>query len=114
MMIAKSLMTMKCTLSAGHFDGHGGPPVRYEVHPLIQHVQAYTRSHWMPPFGNCLLRIAPVAARATANKTTTKTHTHFAGLFDGCGGAPVQYCMHCPMEVVQGFTKSHWTASLGK
>jgi hypothetical protein len=98
MMMAKSLMTIKCTLSTGRFDGHGGPPVQYEVHCPMQHVQGYSRSHWMPPSGNCLLRIAPAAAMATANKTTTKTCTPFAGHFDGRGSAPVQYHAHCPME----------------
>jgi hypothetical protein len=63
-----SLMTIKCTLSAGCFDGHGGPLVQYyKVHCPMQHVQGYTGSYWMPPSGNYLLRIAPAAARATAN-----------------------------------------------
>ena len=31
--------------------------------------QGFTRSHWMPPSGDYLLRIAPAAARVTANKT---------------------------------------------
>jgi hypothetical protein len=35
----------------------------------MQHVQGYTGSHWTPPSGNYLLRIALAAAR-TANKTT--------------------------------------------
>jgi hypothetical protein len=72
MTMAKLSMTNKCTLSAGRFYGHGDPPVQYEAHRPMQHVQGYTRSHWMPLSGNYLLRIAPVAARATANKTTTK------------------------------------------
>jgi hypothetical protein len=33
------------TSSAGHFDSHGGAPVLYEAHRLMQHVQGYTRSH---------------------------------------------------------------------
>jgi hypothetical protein len=32
---------------------------------------------------------------------------HFAGRFDGRGGAPVLYCVHRPMEEVHGFPKSH-------
>jgi hypothetical protein len=36
----------------------------------MRHVQGYTRSHWTLPSGNYSLRIAPVAARATINKTT--------------------------------------------
>jgi hypothetical protein len=50
-----------------------------------------------------------VAARATANKTTTKTYTYFAGRFDGHGDALVRYRTHHPMEEVQCFTRSHWT-----
>ena len=34
----------------------------------MQHDQGFTRSHWTPPSGNYWLRIAPAAARATANK----------------------------------------------
>jgi hypothetical protein len=39
-----------------------------------------------------LLRIAPVATRAIANKTTMETYIYFAGRFDGNGDAPVCYC----------------------
>ena len=28
----------------------------------IDHIRGFTRSHWMPPLGKCLHRIAPVAA----------------------------------------------------
>jgi hypothetical protein len=114
MEMEKSLMTIKCTLSASHFDGHGGLPVQYKMHLPMQHVQGYSRSHWMPPLSNNLLCIAPAAARATSNKTTTKTCTHFAGHFDGRGSVPVQYPTHCLMEEVQGITRSHWTLPLGK
>ncbi len=76
--------------------------------------QDYTGSHWTLPLGNYLLRIAPAAARATANETTTKTCTYFAGHFDGHGDAPVHYRAHCPMEEVQGFTRSHWMPPSGE
>jgi hypothetical protein len=89
MTMVKSLMTIKCPLSAGCFDGHGGLLVQYKVHLPIEHIQGYTGSHWMPPLGNYLLCIAPAAARATGNTTTLKTCTHFAGHFDGRGGAPL-------------------------
>jgi len=36
----------------------------------MQHDQGFARSHWTRPLGNYLLRIAPAAARATANETT--------------------------------------------
>jgi hypothetical protein len=55
----------------------------------MQHVQGYPVSHWTPPLGNYLLRIAPVAARATANEMTMKKWTTFTGHFDGRGIAPV-------------------------
>jgi hypothetical protein len=28
----------------------------------MEHIQGFTRSHWMPPSGECLRRIAPTAA----------------------------------------------------
>ena len=59
----------KCTSIAGHFDGHGSAPVRYEVHRPMQHDQGFTGSHWMLPSGDYSLRIAPSAARATINLT---------------------------------------------
>jgi hypothetical protein len=100
MMMAKSSMTIKCTLSAIRFDGHGGLPVQYEVYCPMYHVQGYSRSHSMPPAGNYLLRIAPAAARATANETMTKKYTKKTGYFDGCGRAPVQYHAHHLIEEV--------------
>jgi hypothetical protein len=106
--------TNKCTSVAGHFDGHTEMLKQHMWHCLMQHVQVYTKSCWMLPLGNYLLHIAPTAARATANKTTTKTYTYFAGRFDGHGDAPVRYSAHCPMEEVQGLTRSHWTLPLGK
>jgi hypothetical protein len=66
----------------------------------MQHVQGYPGSPWMPPSGNYLLRIAPVATRATANNTMTKKWTNFDGHLDGRSGAPVQYRAHCLMEEV--------------
>jgi len=36
---------------------------------LMQHVQGYTRSHWMPPSCDYSLCIASAATRAIANKT---------------------------------------------
>jgi hypothetical protein len=101
------MVTNKCTSVAGHFDGQTDTLEQYMQHCLLQHVQGYIRSHWMLPLGNYLLRIAPAAARATANKTTTKIYTYFSGPFDGHGNAPVCYHAHRPMEEVQGFTRSH-------
>jgi len=60
----------KCPSSADHVDGYGEALKQYMRHRPMQHVQGYTGSHWMPPLGDYLLRIALAAARATANKTT--------------------------------------------
>ncbi len=95
-------MTNKCTSSASRFDGHGSAPERYRRHCPMQHVQGYSGSHWTPPSGNYLLPIAPI------NKYTYK-----AGCFDGHGDAPVRNHVHCLMEEVQGFTRSHWTLPSG-
>ncbi len=108
------MATNKCTSVEGNFDGRMDASKQYTQHCLMQHVQGYTLSHWMPSSGNYLLRIGPAAARATANETTMKTYTCFAGRFDGHGNAPVRYRTHHPMEGVEGYTKSHWTPPLGK
>jgi hypothetical protein len=89
----------KRTSVVGHFDGQESVLEQYRQHCPIQHVQGYPGSHWMPPSGNYLLHIAPAAARTTAN--------NFAGCFNGHGDVPVLYRAHCPMEEVQGFTRSH-------
>jgi hypothetical protein len=93
-------MTNECTSSAGRFDSHGSVPEQYRQHCLMGHVQGYSGNHWTPPSGNYSLRIAPAAVRATANKMTTKKCTKKTGHFDGRGGAPVQYRVHCPIEDV--------------
>jgi hypothetical protein len=100
MMMAKSSMTIKCTLSAVRFDCHGSPPVQYKAHCPIQHVQGYSGSHWTPPLGNYSLCIAPAAARATGKQSTINKYTKRNSHFDGRGGALVQYRTHCPIEEV--------------
>jgi hypothetical protein len=83
--------------------------MQYKVHLSMQHVQGYSRSHWMPALGDYKLHIAPVATRATGKQTTINKYTYKAGRFDGHGDASVCNRAHCPMEEVQGFTRSHWT-----
>jgi hypothetical protein len=107
MTMAKSSMTIKCTLSAVHFDSHGGPPVQYKAYCSRQHVQGYSGSHWTVPSGDYSLRIAPAAARATGKQTAINKYTYKAGHFDGYGNGPVRNRVHRPMEEVQGFTRSH-------
>jgi hypothetical protein len=45
--------TNKYTCEDDHFDGNGNVPVpvRDRTHCLMEEVQSFTRSHWMPPSG---------------------------------------------------------------
>ena len=52
----------KCRQIDDDFDGHGDAAVRREAHRLMEHIQGFTRSQWMPPLGECLRCIAPTAA----------------------------------------------------
>jgi hypothetical protein len=45
--------------------------VRRGVHRPIEHIQGFTRSHCMPPLGECLRRIAPAAAMVDGFVETT-------------------------------------------
>jgi hypothetical protein len=110
----KLVMMNKCTSIVAYFNGHGGAPRKYRPHHSMRYVQGYLGSHWTPPLGIYLLRIAPAAARATGKQTTINKYTYFAGCFDCHGNAPVRNRVHCPMEEVQGFTRSHWTLPLGE
>ncbi len=56
--------TNKCTSIAGHFDDHAEVLKRYMWHRLMQHVQGYTGSYWMPPSGDYSLCFASEATRA--------------------------------------------------
>ena len=62
----------ECTSGAGHFDGHGGAPMRYVAHLPMQHDQGFIRSHWTPPSGDYSLCITQTATRATINSTMMK------------------------------------------
>jgi hypothetical protein len=68
-------MMNKCTSSANRFDGHSNAPEQYRQHRPMRHVQGYSGSHWTPPSGNYLLRIAPAATRATGKQTTINKYT---------------------------------------
>jgi hypothetical protein len=54
---------------------HGDAAVRRGAHRPIEHVQGFTGSHWMPPLGKCLRRIAPAAAMVNEFVETTQTLT---------------------------------------
>jgi len=69
---SKSATTKKCRWITGDFDGHGDAAVRCGVHRPIEHVQGFTGSHWMPPLGKCLCRIAPAAAKVNEFVETTQ------------------------------------------
>jgi hypothetical protein len=73
--MTKKTMVSACSSNIGHFYGNGGPPVQYEAHPPMQHVQGYSGSHWRPPSGDYLLHIASAAARATGKQTTINKYT---------------------------------------
>jgi hypothetical protein len=47
---ANEIATEKWTNFAGHFDSRGSALV-YRAHHLMEEVQGFTRSHWMPPLG---------------------------------------------------------------
>ena len=61
----------KCRRIAGDFDCHADAAVRRGVHLPIEHIQGFTWSHWMPPSGECLCRIAPAAAMVDGFVETT-------------------------------------------
>jgi hypothetical protein len=107
-------MTKEYTFFAGHFGGHANAFKLCIWHCLMQYVQGYIGSLWMPPLGNKSLCITPVAARATGKQTRMKEYTYFAGRFNGHGIAPVCYCAHYSMKGVQSVTKSHWMPPLGE
>jgi hypothetical protein len=52
----------KCRESAGDFDHHADAAVQCGAHRPMEHIPGFTTSHWMPPLGKCLRRIAPAAA----------------------------------------------------
>jgi hypothetical protein len=55
------------------FDCHGNTAaVRCGAHRPREHVQGFTRSHWMPPSGKCLHRIPPAAAMVNEFVETTQ------------------------------------------
>ena len=107
-------MTNKCTSVAGHLGSHGSATVQYEAHLPMEDVQGYIGSHWAPPSGDYLLRIAPAAARITANKATINKRFHIPWSFDGHRDAAVRYRAHRPIEVIQGYDKSHWSPPPGE
>ena len=62
----------KCRRIDGNFYCHGDAAVRRGAHRPMEHVQGFTGSHWMPPSGKCLRRIAPAAAMVNEFVETTQ------------------------------------------
>ncbi len=52
----------KCRESTVDFDHHADAAVQCGAHRPMEHIPGFTRSHWMPPLGECLRCIPPVAA----------------------------------------------------
>jgi hypothetical protein len=57
---------------SGSFDHHGDASVQSGVHCPMKHIKGITRSHWMPPLGKCLRRIALAAAMVAILVENTK------------------------------------------
>ena len=56
---------------------HADVAIQHGAHRLIEHIQGFTWSHWMPPSGECLCRIAPAPAAAMVDEfveTTLNTY----------------------------------------
>jgi hypothetical protein len=62
----------KCRPIDDDFDGHGNAAVQRGAHRPMEHIQGFTRSHWMQPLGKCLRRIAPAAAMVDEFVETTQ------------------------------------------
>jgi hypothetical protein len=60
-----------CRQIAGDFDCHADVSEQRGVHCLIEHVHSFTRSHWMPPSGECLRHIALAATMVNEFIETT-------------------------------------------
>jgi hypothetical protein len=56
-------MTNECTSIAGNFGDHVDAVVHYGAHHPMNHIQGFTRCHWMPSSGKCLRCIALAAAK---------------------------------------------------
>ena len=77
----------KCRQTDDNLDGHDDAAVRCGAHRPMKHIWGFTRSHWMPPSGKCLRRIAPAAVmvdefvEATQNTDITQLLASNYGTF---------------------------------
>jgi hypothetical protein len=51
----------KMQANCWQLDHHADAAVECGAHHPMEHIQGFTRSHWMLPSGKCLRRIAPAA-----------------------------------------------------
>ena len=52
----------KCRQIDGNFDCHADVVTRRGAHRPMEHIQGFTRIHWMPPLSECLRHITPAVA----------------------------------------------------
>ncbi len=70
---------LKCNnVFSGNFDCHADATVWCGVRRLMEHIPGFTRSHWMPPSGECLhcntMAAAMVDTFGQKHKTPTKNY----------------------------------------
>jgi hypothetical protein len=76
----KNRRNKKCMQINADFDDHADAAVLVLLgaHRLMKHIQGFTRSHCLPPSGECLHRIAAAAAMVDdfgrKHKTLTKNN----------------------------------------
>ena len=61
-----------CVIAPIALVGHGDAAVQRGAHRPIEHFRGFTRIHWMQPSGECLRRIALVAAMVDEFVETTE------------------------------------------
>jgi len=69
---SKPVLESRPELEPISYNCHGDAAVRHGAHHPIEHVQGFTGSHWMPPSGKCLRRIALAAAIVNKFVETTQ------------------------------------------
>ena len=77
----------KCRQISGSFDCHVDAVVRRGAHRPMEHIQGFTRSHWLPLLVECLRLSVPAAAMVnefeqnTQNTTKTQLLASYYGTF---------------------------------
>ncbi len=62
----------KCRQIAGNFDCHADTVLQRGAYCLMEIIQGFTRSHWMPPSVKCLRGIALAAAMVNKSEGNTQ------------------------------------------